>query len=528
MTKLSKKVNSKISKSAEVNYMGGTSYKLSSLETLKMVLASSIFGEPKYYIPSKIESTTNIHPKDFLIRYNHTTVESEIESIIDKALGEDFKGVLDFVVELRKNFYMRMNPAVILVRAAVHPKREEFTRKYPAYYKEIVKSFALRPDDLTNMVEYFLFLDKKKTIPSVMKRAIANSLEEMKAWQIEKYQNRGIGLIDVVRLVHANNETIDSLMRNGKIQEDEFINWKNLRSSGVSWDDILKKYLNLLSHDDILNQMINIANSVDIEMLKNVLQHFITTAKKSKIFPYRYLLLTRLINQSSLDDNKKEFIKSAIESALVVSLKEQPRLKGKTAILVDNSGSARHGLPSVESNATIADIGNLSASIIGSLSDEADLFVFGNKLEKAYTYETNKGPVSLTHVASILDKVGNTVGQDTENGIWLFYKEMLETKTVYDNIFILSDMQAGQGELYGINEFDYKEFCCNSRYIDIHKLTQEYRRKVNPKVNYFSVQIAGYKNSILPQYIYRGANLYGWTGKEAFFASKYIDMWQDK
>ena len=34
---------------AEVNYMGGISYRIDPLDTLKMVTASSIFGEPQYY-----------------------------------------------------------------------------------------------------------------------------------------------------------------------------------------------------------------------------------------------------------------------------------------------------------------------------------------------------------------------------------------------------------------------------------------------------------------------------------------------
>lgn len=35
------------------NFMGGDSYVLSPVETLKMVTASSIFGEPSYYRDSK-------------------------------------------------------------------------------------------------------------------------------------------------------------------------------------------------------------------------------------------------------------------------------------------------------------------------------------------------------------------------------------------------------------------------------------------------------------------------------------------
>ncbi len=50
MSKLSQAV--KIERRANhmaVNFMGGISYELNPLDTMKMVTASSIFGEPQYY-----------------------------------------------------------------------------------------------------------------------------------------------------------------------------------------------------------------------------------------------------------------------------------------------------------------------------------------------------------------------------------------------------------------------------------------------------------------------------------------------
>ena len=57
--------------------------------------------------------------------------------------------------------------------------------------------------------------------------------------------------------------------------------------------------------------------------------------------------------------------------------------------------------------------------------------------------------------------------------------------------FSYSDQQAGHGGLYGLNSRDYSEYVIRGHYIDVLKLVQEYRRKVNPKVNVFSVQTAG-------------------------------------
>ncbi len=57
------------------------------------------------------------------------------------------------------------------------------------------------------------------------------------------------------------------------------------------------------------------------------------------------------------------------------------------------------------------------------------------------------------------------------------------------------------------------------------ELYQKYREEVNPKVNVFSVQVAGYNNSVIPENLYRGAILSGWTGKEPVFAKAIIETW---
>ena len=56
---------------------------------------------------------------------------------------------------------------------------------------------------------------------------------------------------------------------------------------------------------------------------------------------------------------------------------------------------------------------------------------------------------------------------------------------------------------------------------------QIYRERVNPKVNVFSVQVAGYDNTVLPDILYRGAILSGWTGKEAKLAYEMSTLWDE-
>jgi len=55
------------------------------------------------------------------------------------------------------------------------------------------------------------------------------------------------------------------------------------------------------------------------------------------------------------------------------------------------------------------------------------------------------------------------------------------------------------------------------------RLVQLYRQQVNPKVNVYCIQTAGHTNVLVPEYGYRTAVLYGWTGRELVFADA---MWR--
>lgn len=124
---------------------------------------------------------------------------------------------------------------------------------------------------------------------------------------------------------------------------------------------------------------------------------------------------------------------------------------------------------------------------------------------------------------------GGTGGGNTENGIWIFFRDAIKNKVKYDNVFIYSDMQAGHGGLYGTDPSEYSKFAHENgnMYIDVLKLVDEYRKKVNSKVNIFSVQVAGYSNSVIPENYYRSTILAGWTGKESVYAKSLIEIWDD-
>ena len=518
------------------NFMGGDSYVLSPIETLKMVTASSIFGEPSYYRDSKTSNRyigsyrVDPHVDDVVIpdKYEGMKTEDIMEKVIDEALDYDFKATLEWASYLRHTFNMRLNPQVIMVRAAVHPKRSEFTKENPGLFDEINQSVMSRADEPLTQMTYYLYNNKgkKNNIPSVIKRSWANKLNKLNRYNVAKYKNAEIGMINGVRLCHANSPVIDELMETGTVEvSEDQKTWENLKSEGKTWKEIFDTID--MGHMALLRNLRGVFTEVeDVEFCKRYLDKLKNGVKEGKQFPFRYYSAINAVENSFC--HHKPLIIDALEECMDLALVNFPKLKGKTMCLSDNSGSAWGSLNSEYGTVTIAEIDNLSSVITAACSDEGYVGKFGDRL---ISHPVTKRNGVLNQATKITSGKDNDVGGSTEGGIWEFFYNAIEKKEHWDNIFIYSDQQAGHGGLYGTNSqtsmYTRAGYNCRGTYINVYKLIKEYRKKVNPKVNVFSVQTAGYTNAVIPEMAYRTAIMYGWTGKEAVFAEEYIRQWDE-
>lgn len=525
-------ITRKFEGAAVENFMGGTSYKLNPLQTLKIVAASSIFGEPQYYRDGE-GSPKTIKNHMTLMQYSifnemlkdKKTAPEVFTSAIDAALDFDFKGTLELALELRKEYFMRLNPAVIFVRASVHPSRVKFNEENPGFMKTLGKSIAYRPDDLTNQFDYYMYVNGSKNgLPSLVKRAWSEKLTEFSRYQLNKY--KGKKLIDLVRVSHAWSADIDELMKTGTLKvEDSEQTWETLRSAGKTWKEILDTID--IPHMALLRNLRGIFTEIkDISVAREVCEKLKKGVKNGKQFPFRYYSAYKALDNGV---NHRQLLLDTLEECMDISVANMPKLSGTTACLSDNSGSSWGTMNSEYGSTHVAEIANLSSLITAMQSDEGYVGVFGDRLSLKAVSKRNGLLGQLAETSSR----GKSQGGGTENGIWLFWDQAIKNKIHYDNVFIYSDMQAGHGGLYGTNPSEYKEFLHSGgmygggRMIDVLALVRKYRKTVNPKVNVFSVQVAGYDNAVLPENLYRGAILAGWTGRECHYADALIKTWNE-
>lgn len=527
------------------NFMGGESYRINPLDTLKMITASSIFGEPSYYrdggLGSKVQDARyrrcELLDKHLLFAqdwYGLTTTEI-MERTIDEALTADFEGTLRWAVTLRQEFYMRLNPQVIMVRAALHPGRKPFTDKNPGLFLQLEHLVMDRGDDAMSQLAYFLYRNNgKQNMPSLLKRSLAAKLENLDAYEAAKYKNAEMGLRDAVRITHAHSPVIDEFMKTGTIDlPARKKTWENLRSEGMGWKDIFHEIP--MGHMALLRNLRGVFSEMeDAAFCREYLERLREGVHGSRQFPFRYYSAYIAVEKS--DCAHKPQILDALEECIDLSMENMPKFRGKTMCLSDNSGSAWGAIPSEYGTVQVAVIDNLSSVIAAAASEEGYVGKFGNLLK---VYPVSRRGQILRQCRSVSDTMYSDVGGDTEGGIWEFFSHAIDKKEHWDQIFIYSDQQAGHGGLYGTaaQQKLYREqgFGCpgsgrsgDGSYINVFDLILSYRRNVNPDVNIFSIQTAGYNNVCIPEYAYRTCILYGWTGRELNFARQMIDLWDTK
>ena len=315
MSKMTKSVKeqrkTEIEKPVE-NFMGGTSYEYNPLDTLRMVTASSIFGEPQYYRDGEFKKA-GIKDGKYCVddlfaeysilpdKYEGMKTSTVMEKIIDEALDYDFKAVIEWAAVLRNDFYMRLNPQIIMVRAAMHPKRQKFNEENPGLFSAIQKQVMSRADEPISQLEYYLFKNgSKKSVPNLLKRNWAAKIESATLYELHKYKNSGIGMIDTIRICHANSKLIDELMTTGTIAvEDNNNTWEAKKAAGASWKEILSTVK--MGHMALLRNLRGIFTEInDIEVCKTVMHQLKDGVLKGKQFPFRYFTALKMIERSDV------------------------------------------------------------------------------------------------------------------------------------------------------------------------------------------------------------------------------------
>lgn len=482
------------------NFEGGDSFDIKDPFTKLQIMATScFFGEPAFYVegeskPAQGRSSYGYYGR-FVSGYGEpifSVAEGKntrqlMEEAIDAALDTDIERTLKFAVELRNEWFMRSTPQVIMVRAAIHKDIED-TGLIGQYAPQIMT----RLDEVMNQMAYFESMQGTlKRIPSRLKRAWASRLSQATEYELAKYKmsDRTVNIFDAVNLTHAHSEGIDKLKAgNLSLGSEGIETWESIRSGGGSWKDAAK----VMGHMALLRNLRNLHDAG--ELSEALLTKLINGVENGKQLPFRYFSAYKAIGVRS--GRIADVLEECLEDSLKYSI---PRFSGRGLSICDVSASMDAKL-SGNSEMSFKEIAALMSAITTrAFEGGGDTLLFATSTE--YTQPRRKTSI-LTEVDNIISK-GAHLGGGTD--IIKAFQEVVRKGEFYDTIFVYSDMQCG----YDGN---------------VPNLIKQYRKNVNPNVQVFFVNLAGYQDSLVPEFFEKTYLVGGWTDKMLQFADKIIGI----
>lgn len=285
--------------------------------------------------------------------------------------------------------------------------------------KEIVNEVVSRPDELTELLAIY-WKDGKCPISAQLKKGLALAFTKFNEYQLAKYNRAGkVKLRDVLFLVKpkSNNEeqreVWKRLVANTLKTPDT---WEVSLSSGANKKETFERLLqeNKLGYLALLR---NLRNMSEAQVSEDLIKTALETLDSSKILPFRFIAAAKYAPK----------LEKSLESALLKNLSGKERLKGKTVILVDVSGSMISGLSS-KSDMNRLDAACGVALICKELCEESVVFTFSDTLIRM----PDRNGFSLS------DKIKSQENECTH--LWESVKE-LHTLENYDRIIIITDEQ---------------------------------------------------------------------------------------
>jgi hypothetical protein len=273
-----------------------------------------------------------------------------------------------------------------------------------------------------------------------VKKGLAAAFGKFDAYQLAKYDRPGpVRLRDALFLSHAKprDEAQAEVWKNlvdGKLASPD--TWEVALSAGAdkrrAWERLIQE-----RKLGALALLRNLRNMRTAQVEEEVVLAAIRSMRADRVLPFRFISAARYAPQWE----------EVLEEAMLKSLREQPKLPGKTALLVDVSGSMTAAL-SRRSEMLRTDAAYGLAILLREIAGRANIYSFSDKLAE----------VPARHGFALRDAIDRS---QLHNGTYLG-TALAAMQEKYDRLIVITDEQAHdkvpapRGRGYVINVGSYK------------------------------------------------------------------------
>ena len=340
--------------------------------------------------------------------------------------------VADLAVEAREEMNLRHAPLLLVREMARHPTHR-------ALVSETLAQVIQRADELTEFLAIY-WKDGRVPLSGQVKKGLAAAFGKFDTYQLAKYDRPGpVSLRDVLFLSHAKprDESQADVWKRlvvGKLASPD--TWEVALSAGAdkrqAWERLIQE-----RKLGALALLRNLRNMRTAQVEQEVVLAAIHSMRADRVLPFRFIAAARHA------PNWEE----ALEEAMLKSLRERPKLKGKTVLLVDISGSMTAAL-SRHSEMLRTDAAYGLAILLREIAERAGIYTFSGKLVE----------VPARHGFALRDAIDRS---QPHNGTYLG-TALAALQEKYDRLIVITDEQAHDkvpaplGRGYVINVGSYK------------------------------------------------------------------------
>lgn len=235
----------------------------------------------------------------------------------------------------------------------------------------LLRDVIQRPDEITEFLAIY-WKDGKQKLSAQVKKGLAQAFHKFNEYQFAKYDREGsVRLRDALFLCHAKPETVEQEVLFKKIVDRKLETpdtWEVALSGGA---DKKSAFERLMAEKKFgaLAFIRNLRNMAGAGVSKETVSAYAQTLQVERVLPFRFITAARIVPQWE----------DVLEPLMMTCLSEQPKIKGRTVLLVDVSGSMDTVL-SAKSEATRMDAAFGVGVLLREVCEEVEIFTFSDAL----------------------------------------------------------------------------------------------------------------------------------------------------
>lgn len=299
------------------------------------------------------------------------SIAERMGALVPKVKAET---VAAMAIEAREDMKLRHAPLLIVREMARH-------EEHKALVASTLERIVQRPDELTEFLAIYwadalgpMQQRKTRAVSAQAKKGLARAFAKFDAYQLAKYDRDGaVRLRDVLFLVHAKpkdaaQEKVWKQLVDGTLAAPD--TWEVSLSGGADKKETFER---LIADGKLgaLALLRNLRGMLHAGVPKKTIAKALDAMRTDHVLPYRFIAAAQHAPE----------LEPELEHAMFRSIEGHARLKGKTRLLVDVSGSMDSAL-SARSEMRRLDAACGLAVLAREIGDDVEVFTFSNNVKK--------------------------------------------------------------------------------------------------------------------------------------------------